>query len=156
RLVAGAKESTLSVDVGKLNRMVRVIDGLPARMRQPMPTKCPEAPLADAELSRLQAALVEPALTAALVAAVGAERLGPSIEDSWIEVAADGVWVADGHSRHRIVDEFAALARQVDGQVLASEDWDELRAIAADLSITLTNRSARATRVAAALRENHS
>jgi hypothetical protein len=151
------KPRTLHQHRYRLNQMVRVMSGMPARMRLTGDPKRTRPPLSEAEVSAVEAVCrrEEPAALRALVASCGAGCSGESFVGARIEVDGDGVgWVVLGEQRRRVVSRLAGLAAELDGAVVLDGDWSALRDMAATVKVPLDAFSANQTFRLTALAES--
>jgi hypothetical protein len=152
----GRTDSTLGNYLGSLNRLVDTKKGLPTQRRTPStgPTGL-AAPLSVEQVAEIfSAALaIDPAVAAACVVGVGANRPGRAGVGAVVNAAGLTVSADSGLTELWMVDAIVPLAGQVAGVTVEKNCWVALRSIAAEHGVLDLTDVARATHRVLALGE---
>ena len=146
---AGMNVGTLKNHLARLGRLIRVSNGLPARMRTRSTGKDPEPPLEMGELSGLVECL-DADVAAALVVGAGAGLVVPDSIDATVACDGTRVVTSDG-TEHVVLDSWVPAARRVAGVTVTRDGWNRARAVAKRHEIALTADRLRLTWTVAVL-----
>lgn len=132
-LAAGESPKSIAVQIPRLRRMRRVLDGLPARMRAAKPVRAlPDAPLTSGALEQLADAVGQGPARAALAAAVGAGQVGRPAVGGTMTCDAGVYWfVTAAGVRWRVPVGLDGLAASVVGVVVPADGWTAVTRAAA-------------------------
>lgn len=153
----GRTDSTLGNYLGSLNRLVDTKKGLPTQRRTPStgPTGL-AAPLSMDQVAEIFSAAfaMDPAVAAALVIGVGANRPGRAGVGAVVHVAGQTVSADSKSTELWVVDAIVPLAERVAGVTVEEHCWAVLRSIAAEHGVLDLTDVARATHRVLALSED--
>lgn len=153
-LRSGGHERSLSNDLGRLRRLLRVTANLPARMDRPTGGRRIGRGLSATARARLESELEQAprGVAAAYVAAVGAGVIGQA-RCGRLETRGGRPFVVTSDGDLDVVPALRAFAVRLDGTAIGSSDWRALRCFARALGIDMNSRITAVTHLRLALDE---
>lgn len=125
---AGDNRGTVANNVGRIRRLIRLCDGLPAYMPKSSGRPMQPAPLADAMVATIAGAVMgDLAASRGLLAALGCGLIGKHAQGMTITATPHGHALVCAGRVSRIVPQLEAVAACVVGQTVQDGDWQAAR-----------------------------